>query len=230
MNLISYRHAGKPCFGAVVNDDVVELSGRLDGVADLAALLGNTAALARARELVASAAASYPLAGVQLEPVIPKPGKVVCVGINYAEHAHEAGRKIGQHPVIFQRYHETLIADGAALLRPRASEQFDFEAELAVVIGKEGRPWQRLVDVFHGPGRQPDRNVCRHAVLFAAAMPRAARPVAAGRRHSRRHGSDVPAPARLPDARRLDSENPRADTAATGLSGVPNKTGDRNGL
>ncbi|MES2262657.1 MAG: fumarylacetoacetate hydrolase family protein [Pseudomonadota bacterium] len=138
MKLISYRHAGKPCFGAVVNEDVVELSGRLDGIVDLAALLGSTAALAQAREIVAGAAASYPLASVQLEPVIPKPGKVVCVGINYVEHAHEAGRKIGQYPVIFQRYHETLIADGAALLRPRVSEQFDFEAELAVVIGKGG--------------------------------------------------------------------------------------------
>ncbi|SFV11480.1 fumarylacetoacetate hydrolase family protein [Pseudoduganella namucuonensis] len=138
MKLISYRRAGKPCFGAVVNDGVVELSGRLEGVADLAALLADDAALARARELAASAGASHPLAGVQLEPVIPKPGKVVCVGINYVEHAHEAGRKIGAHPVIFQRYHETLIAAGAPLLRPKVSEQFDFEAELAVVIGKGG--------------------------------------------------------------------------------------------
>lgn len=138
MKLISYRRAGKPCFGAVVNDGVVELSGRLDGVADLAALLADQAALAQARDLAARAESSYPLASVQLEPVIPKPGKVVCVGINYVEHAHEAGRKIGAHPVIFQRYHETLIAAGAPLLRPKVSEQFDFEAELAVVIGKGG--------------------------------------------------------------------------------------------
>lgn len=138
MKLISYRRAGAACFGAVVDDGVVELSGRLDGVADLAALLADEAALARARELAARAEASYPLASVQLEPVIPKPGKVVCVGINYVEHAHEAGRKIGAHPVIFQRYHETLIAAGAPLLRPKVSEQFDFEAELAVVIGKGG--------------------------------------------------------------------------------------------
>ncbi|CAN7417688.1 fumarylacetoacetate hydrolase family protein [Pseudoduganella sp. LjRoot289] len=138
MKLISYRRAGKPCFGAVVDDGVVELSGRLDGVADLAALLADDAALAQARALAARAEASYSLASVQLEPVIPKPGKVVCVGINYVEHAHEAGRKIGAHPVIFQRYHETLIAAGAPLLRPKVSEQFDFEAELAVVIGKGG--------------------------------------------------------------------------------------------
>jgi 2-keto-4-pentenoate hydratase/2-oxohepta-3-ene-1,7-dioic acid hydratase in catechol pathway len=142
MKLISYRRAGKPCFGAVVgregHEGVVELSGRLDGVADLAALLADDAALALARGLAARAEAAYPLASVQLEPVIPKPGKVVCVGINYVEHAAEAGRKIGAHPVIFQRYHETLVAAGAPLLRPKVSEQFDFEAELAVVIGKGG--------------------------------------------------------------------------------------------
>lgn len=138
MKLISYRRTGRPHFGAVVDDGVVELSDRLEGVADLAALLGDAAALAQTRAIVAGAAPSYPLSSVQLEPVIPQPGKVVCVGINYIEHAHEAGRKIGQHPVIFQRYHETLVAHGAPLLRPKVSTHFDFEAELAVVIGKGG--------------------------------------------------------------------------------------------
>jgi 2-keto-4-pentenoate hydratase/2-oxohepta-3-ene-1,7-dioic acid hydratase in catechol pathway len=75
---------------------------------------------------------------VELAPVIPRPGKVVCVGINYVEHAAEAGRKIGEYPVIFQRYSETLLAHGAPLLRPKVSTHFDFEAELAVVIGKGG--------------------------------------------------------------------------------------------
>ena len=138
MKLISYRNKGRACFGAVLNDGVVELNGRCDGVANLAALLGDEAAMAKARAIVTGAAAEFPLASVELEPVIPAPGKVVCVGINYVEHAHEAGRKIGEHPVIFQRYHETLIAHGAPLMRPRASTQFDFEAELAVVIGKGG--------------------------------------------------------------------------------------------
>lgn len=138
MKLISYRRTGRPHFGAVVDDGIVELSDRLEGVADLAALLGDAAALAQAQAIVAGAAPNYPLSSVQLEPVIPQPGKVVCVGINYIEHAHEAGRKIGQHPVIFQRYHETLVAHGAPLLRPKVSTHFDFEAELAVVIGKGG--------------------------------------------------------------------------------------------
>ena len=138
MKLISYRHAGKEHFGAVAGEGVIELTRRLDGAPGLAALLANEALLAQARQLVAEARADYTLDSVELAPVIPRPGKVVCVGINYVEHAAEAGRKVGEYPVIFQRYSETLLAHGAPLIRPRASTQFDFEAELAVVIGKGG--------------------------------------------------------------------------------------------
>jgi 2-keto-4-pentenoate hydratase/2-oxohepta-3-ene-1,7-dioic acid hydratase in catechol pathway len=138
MKLISYRRAGKDCFGAVAGEGIVELTHRLDGVPDLAALLANAALLEQARKLVGEARPDYALDNVELAPVIPRPGKVVCVGINYVEHAAEAGRKIGEYPVIFQRYSETLLAHGAPLLRPKVSTHFDFEAELAVVIGKGG--------------------------------------------------------------------------------------------
>lgn len=138
MKLISYRRAGRAHYGVVIGDGVNELTDRVAGAADLSALLANPHLLAQARQIAAGGKTDYPLASVTLEPVIPKPGKVVCVGINYVEHAHEAGRKIGQYPVIFQRYSETLIAHGAPLLRPKVSTNFDFEAELAVVIGKGG--------------------------------------------------------------------------------------------
>ena len=137
MKLISYRRGLRAHFGIVTDGGVVELTDKVAGAADLATLLADPHLLAQARQLAAGKA-DYPFDSVALEPVIPKPGKVVCVGINYVEHAHEAGRKIGQYPVIFQRYSETLIAHGAPLLRPKASSQFDFEAELAVVIGKGG--------------------------------------------------------------------------------------------
>jgi 2-keto-4-pentenoate hydratase/2-oxohepta-3-ene-1,7-dioic acid hydratase in catechol pathway len=138
MKLISYSRAGAAHFGAVVDSGVVELTTRVAGAKDLATLLASTEALDQARAIAATQQADYALADVELAPVIPNPGKVVCVGINYVEHAEEAGRKIGQYPVIFQRYSETLIAHGAPLLRPKASTNFDFEAELAVVIGKGG--------------------------------------------------------------------------------------------
>lgn len=138
MKLISYRKEGEPRFGAVVGEGVVELSRRFEQVADLAAFLAEPSLMSRARQILDSAPADYPFSSVQLEPVIPNPGKVICVGINYVAHAEEAGRKVGEFPVIFQRFAETLLPHGEALVRPKVSEQFDFEAELAVVIGKGG--------------------------------------------------------------------------------------------
>ena len=137
MKLISYHRDGKACFGAVVDDGVIELSGRI-AAPDLASLVADAQQLQQAKDVVAKGRPDCKLASVDLDPVIPNPRKVVCVGINYVKHAEEAGRKVGDYPVIFQRYSETVLAHGKPLLRPKASTHFDFEAELAVVIGKGG--------------------------------------------------------------------------------------------
>jgi len=65
--------------------------------------------------------------------------KILCVGVNYRPHIEEMGREIPEYPVVFVRFPGSLVGDGEALLRPRVSEQFDFEGELAVVIGKPAR-------------------------------------------------------------------------------------------
>lgn len=138
MKLVSYRYEGRPGYGAVTDEGVVDLAKRLPAIADLAALVADPAALNEARRLVDATTADLPLAAVELEPVIPRPGKIVCVGINYVAHAAEAGRTVGPYPVIFHRFAQTLVAHGAPIVRPRVSNHFDFEAELAVVIGKGG--------------------------------------------------------------------------------------------
>ncbi|WP_423357484.1 fumarylacetoacetate hydrolase family protein [Pseudomonas citronellolis] len=138
MKLVSFQRNGHPGYGAVLGDRVLDLGRQLPGVPDLAHLLADDAQLQRARQLAATSTGDLELEQLQLAPVIPAPGKIICVGINYAAHAEEAGRKVGQHPVIFQRFAETLLAHQAPLVRPRVSEEFDFEAELAVVIGKGG--------------------------------------------------------------------------------------------
>lgn len=138
MKLVSFHLNGRAGYGAVVGEQVVDLGAHFADIPDLATLLASPAQLAKARELAASAKGEHALADVTLAPVIPAPGKVICVGINYVAHAEEAGRKVGKHPVIFQRFAETLQAHGAPLVRPKVSEEFDFEAELAVVIGKGG--------------------------------------------------------------------------------------------
>ena len=136
MKLISFSKNGNEGFGALSGEHVVDLTG-LKGAATLRALL-EADGLGAAREKLAAGAAAFKLADCTLLPPITNPSKVLCVGINYVEHAAEAGRTVGQYPVIFQRYADTLIGHGAAMLKPKVSEKFDYEGELAVVIGTGG--------------------------------------------------------------------------------------------
>lgn len=80
-----------------------------------------------------------PRAEVTLGLPIPNPGKIVCLGLNYVDHAKEGGNPIPGYPAIFLRAHSSLVADGEPLVRPSCSEQLDYEAELAVVIGRRAR-------------------------------------------------------------------------------------------
>ncbi|MBB3240124.1 2-keto-4-pentenoate hydratase/2-oxohepta-3-ene-1,7-dioic acid hydratase in catechol pathway [Pseudomonas sp. Tn43] len=138
MKLISYYKEGKAHYGAIVEGGVVELTKRFPATPDLASLVADPGLVQQAGLQVQSAKADYPVSSIVFAPVIPNPGKVICVGINYVAHAEEAGRKVGQYPVIFQRFAETLLAHDEPLVRPKVSNEFDFEAELAVVIGKGG--------------------------------------------------------------------------------------------
>ena len=65
--------------------------------------------------------------------------RILCVGVNYRPHIEEMGREVPDHPVVFTRFPSSLVADGESVIRPQVSEQFDFEGELAVVIGKPAR-------------------------------------------------------------------------------------------
>jgi 2-keto-4-pentenoate hydratase/2-oxohepta-3-ene-1,7-dioic acid hydratase in catechol pathway len=76
---------------------------------------------------------------VTLLPPVPNPDKVICVGLNYIPHIKEGGREVGTHPSIFTRYPSSLVGHASPLVRPKASHTFDYEGELAVVIGKAGR-------------------------------------------------------------------------------------------
>jgi len=76
---------------------------------------------------------------VRLLPVIPNPGKIFCVGLNYKTHVAETKRPDSEFPSIFVRFNDSLAAHGDALPRPAFSTRFDFEGELAVIIGKAGR-------------------------------------------------------------------------------------------
>lgn len=76
---------------------------------------------------------------VKLLPIIPNPGKILCVGHNYEDHRVETGRDPTQHPSIFTRFADTLVGADSPIILPKVSDNLDYEAELAVAIGKPGR-------------------------------------------------------------------------------------------
>lgn len=139
MRIASYLVDGISTFGAVVDDGVIALPKRLGGrFGSLRQLLtGNGIDLARAA--IVGATSDHALSAVRLLPVIPDSDKVICAGVNYRAHAEETGRAIPTRPSMFLRMASTLLADGEAMRRPRNSTAFDFEGELAVIIGKPGR-------------------------------------------------------------------------------------------
>ena len=139
MRIISYALRGRASFGLVVGEDgIVDAGGRLP-YADIGAVLraGALGELAR----LAGLPPDHRLAGVTVLPAVPDPlRKVICVGLNYRAHvAESAGREVPENPRIFARLDDTVIGHGAPLWRPRNSTHFDYEGELAVVIGRPGR-------------------------------------------------------------------------------------------
>jgi 2-keto-4-pentenoate hydratase/2-oxohepta-3-ene-1,7-dioic acid hydratase in catechol pathway len=95
--------------------------------------------LATIRQAVQGANPDRKLADVRLLPVIPNPDKILCAGINYRSHAAETGRELPKQPSMFIRLANTLTGHEGEMIRPSVSQQFDFEGELAVVIGRGGR-------------------------------------------------------------------------------------------
>jgi 2-keto-4-pentenoate hydratase/2-oxohepta-3-ene-1,7-dioic acid hydratase in catechol pathway len=103
-------------------------------------LAAGPAALAAAKSATAlPTATSVSVVGAKLLPPVPDPGKILCIGLNYRDHAIEGGKAIPTEPVVFGKFSNTLIAHGDAIVVPKVSQKVDYEAELVIVIGKRGR-------------------------------------------------------------------------------------------
>lgn len=137
MKLASFVHAGRESFGLVVGEGLFDLGRRLQGASIIDALCG--ASREDMRRLARDARAELALRDVTLLQPIPRPGKIICIGINYASRPgeHDVGRP--KYPSLFYRSPLSLCAHGQALLRPPESVQFDYEGEIAIVIGRRGR-------------------------------------------------------------------------------------------
>ncbi len=137
MRLASFSHGGRASYGIVIGDSLVDL-GKLIGAQypDLRSLLNAGPGLL---QQLRNHAPTVPLAEVKFLPVIPNPDKIFCAGLNYRSHVEETGRTESEKPVIFLRLAASQVGHGQPMICPKVSTQFDYEGELAVVIGKRGR-------------------------------------------------------------------------------------------
>ncbi|MFN8442994.1 MAG: fumarylacetoacetate hydrolase family protein [Caldilineaceae bacterium] len=146
MKLVTFVHNDKTAVGALSgaeNELVVDLSVATPSLpANLKDLL---AAGASALEEVAAAVRNPPygstlnLEEVKLLAPIPNPGKILCIGLNYRDHAAESNSPLPPHPIVFAKYSNAVLAPGDPIVLPKNSQQPDYEAEFGVVIGKRAR-------------------------------------------------------------------------------------------
>ncbi|WP_313682097.1 fumarylacetoacetate hydrolase family protein [Pantoea sp.] len=150
MKLASFVHQGKRSYGIVHDDGVIDLGRRLgDRYADLKSLLAADA-LHEAQQLNHETP-DLRFDDLELLPVIDNPGKILCVGMNYAEKRKE----FDQHnpaPTLFVRFADSQTAHNAPVLKPRHSSEFDYEGELAVIIGQSGEDIAREDALKHVAG------------------------------------------------------------------------------
>ncbi len=149
MKLCSFTAGGRPGWGLVTEAGIVDLArrGLAPSLRDFLAQgdLAPAAALAGERP-------DHAFDAVDHAPVIPNPDKIICVGLNYHDHIRETGREETPNPVLFARYAGSQVGHGQPLVRPPESDQFDYEGELAVIIGREGRRIPQAQALAHVAG------------------------------------------------------------------------------
>ncbi|MBI1219977.1 MAG: 5-carboxymethyl-2-hydroxymuconate isomerase [Rhodobacteraceae bacterium] len=136
MKLCSFHAQGQASYGLVTETGIVDLGARF-AAPTLRDFLAS-GDIARARALT-SEPADFDFDAVTHDPVIPNPDKIICVGLNYSDHIKETGRDASPYPVLFARFPGSQIGQGQPLIKPHESDEFDFEGELAVIIGKTCR-------------------------------------------------------------------------------------------
>jgi acylpyruvate hydrolase len=194
MKLVTYSREGCVASGALSNERVVDLQrahrARLPYLCDqdelavadfrvppqlLGLLQGGSRSIAAAREALtflkenaanSPAGCSHRVSDVKLHPPIQRPGKVVCVGLNYHSHLAEIGEVVPEYPILFHKTATSIIGDGDAIVLPRVSRQVDYEGELAVVIGRRGKYIPQEEALSHVAGYCCANDVSAHDLEF----------------------------------------------------------------
>ncbi|MEO0575756.1 MAG: fumarylacetoacetate hydrolase family protein [Pseudomonadota bacterium] len=173
MRCVSFQFQGASCYGVATDAGVIDASATLRR--RFASLQDVIAAdsLSLLAELDRPSAAIIGYEDIEFLPVIERPDKIICVGINYRPHREETGREAPKYPVLFSRFASSQVGHGEPLIAPSASHHFDFEGELALIIGTPGRHISREDAYAHIAGYScfndgSVRNFQRHSPQFTA--------------------------------------------------------------
>lgn len=141
MKFLTFVQQGANRLGLMADDGVIDLNAfQADLPTDVgAALAAGVDLQAVGQKALASQAPRLAADSIEYAPVLPHPGKIICLGLNYIDHAKESNRDKPTYPWFFLRCDTSLVAHGKEGIIPRVSDRFDWEAELAVVIGKKSR-------------------------------------------------------------------------------------------
>ncbi len=145
MRLLAYEKNGKPAIGLRRNEDLVDISEAApDLPSDMCELLAAPVE-GRLQDVFDNPPSHsvHTLSGIKYFPPVWNPSKIICVGLNYEDHAAETKLEKPDYPILFPRFKSTLVAHEQPLIVPKSSTEFDYEAELVVVIGKNGRNIER---------------------------------------------------------------------------------------
>ncbi len=147
MKLVTFQHNGQTHIGALIkekrSDKVVDFSKAAPSLPKTmkSFLAAGERALRAAQKAVENAPTSavFKLSDVKLKAPVPNPGKIICIGLNYRDHAAETNQTVPDYPTVFSKYNNAVNDPGGAILIPKVTNQVDYEAELGVVIGKRAK-------------------------------------------------------------------------------------------
>src|SRR5882724_4005397 len=174
VKLASYKTSKGAGYGVVRDDGIVDLTRRLGNkYPDLRALIAGNGLGAAQKIAKVAKKADFKAGRVVFLPVIPNPGKIVCVGLNYEEHRMETGRDKTEHPALFLRVAESQVGHRQPIPRPRESTHLDYEAEIALIIGKPARrvaqkDWSQYIAGYSCYNDGSVRDWQRHTVQWTA--------------------------------------------------------------
>ncbi len=141
MRLVTFTHQGQRRLGTRSGDSIIDLSAADPSIPTTMKefLEAGDNAISRAKRVTEKGEPTISPTDVTIHAPIDNPEKIICIGLNYADHAAESGMPIPEEPIVFSKYASSIIGPDENIVAPRASSKVDYEVELVVVIGKRGR-------------------------------------------------------------------------------------------